>query len=352
MGSITLKAHMKNFQNQKTQRFRHFLNELVMANHTINYFKLGLFVTIGLALFTATVYYIGNKQHLFGDSITLGAVFRNVNGLQSGNNVRYSGINVGTVSDISIVNDTSVQVEMTIEAYTRNYIRRDAIATISTDGLVGNMMVSIIPTKNAMPLIEAGDIIQSYSRIEAGDMLNTLNVTNENAAMLTADLLKITQDILEKKGTFGTLLYDTDLASDLKITLHNLRVSSAYISRASENLKVTTDGLENPDVLLYKLSNDTTLSTSIDMTMYNLKKSSEEITNATQQLNELISDIKTEEGAFQTIVYDTALANNLRQSMENISQGTERFNENMAALKSNFLTRKYFKKKAKEKKGN
>lgn len=319
-----------------------------MANHSINYIKLGLFVTIGLLVFTIAVYNIGERKNMFSDSIILSAQFRNVNGLQTGNNVRYSGINVGTVSSIYIVNDTTVQVDMQIDAATSNYLRRDAIATISSDGLVGNMMVSIIPRENTEPLVESGDIIESYSRINASDMLNTLNVTNENAALLTADLLKITEGILEKKGTLGTLLYDEQLASDIKSTLSNLKNSSESISSASQSLSMTLKSLDDPNGLLRKLSSDTSLSNSIDMTVHNLELSSNEVTNAAKQLNNLMKDIKNEQGTIQAIIYDTAFANDLKQSMENINLGTAKFNENMEALKHNFLTRRYFKKQAKE----
>ncbi len=323
---------------------------MIMAKQTTNNLKLGLFVTVALLLFTATVYYIGNKQNMFGESIKLSSTFANVNGLQSGNNVRYSGINVGTVTSIEIINDTTIQVDMLIEKSASAYIRKDAIATISSDGLVGNMMISIVPSGNMLDVVKSGDMIESYSKINTSEMLNTLNVTNENAAILTADLLKITQGILEKQGTFGTLLYDTQLALDLKATLQNLKQASVSISDASISLKLTANSLNDPNGLLFKLSSDTVISNSIDITVQNLKQSSDKISNASSKLNALMEDFKLEDGAINTIVYDTAFANDLKQSMENINQGTARFNQNMEALKHNFLTRRYFKKLEKENK--
>ena len=262
-----------------------------MANHTTNYFKLGLFVTIGLILFTVAVYYIGDKQNMFGDSIAISARFRNVNGLQKGNNVRYSGINVGTVSMITIVDDSTVQVDMLIEASAGKHIRKDAVTTISSDGLVGNMMVSIIPTENALPHVSSGDVIDSYSRIDASDMLNTLNVTNENAAILTADLLKITQSILEKEGTFGVLLYDSVLAQDLQLTMQNLKMSSNYIMQASKNLNTTINTLDDPNGLFYKLSQDSLLPNSIDVAVNSLKESGDQISMASKQLNDVMKEL-------------------------------------------------------------
>ncbi len=323
-----------------------------MANQIINRLRLGVFVTLGLILFTIAVYYIGNKQNMFGSTITLSTVFRNVNGLQPGNNVRYSGINIGTVASIRMVSDTSVQVEMIIDQSASAYIRKDAIATINSDGLVGNMMVSIVPTDNALAPVEPGDMIASYSRIGADDMLRTLNTTNENAALLTADLLKITEAILEKRGTLGVLLYDSSLAKDLKATLYNLRASSIYINSVSGKINTTLENLNEPNGLLGRLSGDTTLAGQLDHAMFNLTAASEEIVSVTKRLNGIVEDMKTGSGTINTLIYDTAFVHDLKKSMENVKKGTERFSENMEALKHNFLTRRYFKRQEKKEKKN
>ena len=149
--------------------------------------RLGLFVIIGLTLFVLAIYFIGSKQQMFGKTEHLKAVFNNVSGLQLGNNVRYSGINVGTVRDIEIVNDTTIRVDMQIDEAIFSHIKKDAIATIGSDGLVGNVIINIIPGKGNLPAVQPGDIIQSNNRVRTDDMLATLNVTNENAAQLTIE---------------------------------------------------------------------------------------------------------------------------------------------------------------------
>ena len=77
--------------------------------------SLGFFVIIGLLIFVLAIYFIGDKQKMFGKTNHLTAVFNNVNGLQLGNNVRYSGINVGTVRGIEMINDTVIRVDMIID---------------------------------------------------------------------------------------------------------------------------------------------------------------------------------------------------------------------------------------------
>lgn len=140
-----------------------------------------------------------------------------------GNNVRYSGINVGTVRSLEMINDTVIKIHMAIDEKIIHHIKKDAIATIGSDGLVGNMIVNIIPGKGPSVSVQANDNIKSYSKIRTEDILSTLSVTNENAAILTADLLKITKEITQGHGTVGMLINDTTMANDLKETLSNLK---------------------------------------------------------------------------------------------------------------------------------
>ena len=86
--------------------------------------RLGLFVIISTVLFVVAVYLIGQRQNMFQKTFTISAYFQNVNGLQKGNNVRYSGINIGTVKGISMVNDSTIKVDMTIEEGILSHIKK------------------------------------------------------------------------------------------------------------------------------------------------------------------------------------------------------------------------------------
>ena len=181
--------------------------------------QLGLFVIIGLLLFVLAVYFIGDKQKMFGKTNHLTCVFNNVNGLQLGNNVRYSGVNVGTVRSIEMISDTVIKVDMIIDKSIFSYIKKNAIAIIGSDGLVGNRIINILPRKGDSPSVQAGDAIKSINKVNTDDMLNTLDITNKNAALLTTDLLKITKQINEGKGTIGLLIKDSEIANE--INCHN-----------------------------------------------------------------------------------------------------------------------------------
>ena len=310
--------------------------------------QLGIFVIIGTLVFLAAIYFIGNKQNMFGNTSHLKAVFVNVNGLQPGNNVRYAGIDIGTVKEIEMINDTTISVHMIIDNKIMEHIKTNAIATISSDGLVGNMIINIIPGKGAAEKVENGDTIQSYSRIGTDAMLETLNVTNENAAMLTADLLKITQEITQGNGTVGLLIRDTLMAQDLKATMSYLRQTSKGTSESVANLNKLITDLNRKDNVIGTL-NDTVVANRMKRIIINLEKSSTEIDKVVTNLNATITNVKEGKGAINYLSNDPKLVKQIDSTITNINKASIKLNEDLEALKHNFLFRGYFKKQAKEK---
>ncbi|AXG70762.1 MlaD protein [Kordia sp. SMS9] len=307
--------------------------------------RLGLFVIIGTMLFTAGVYFIGQRRDMFHKTFTISANFQNVNGLQKGNNVRYSGINIGTVKNITMVNDSTISVTMNIEEKIISHLKKDAIATIGSDGLVGNMIINIVPGKESMESVEDGDVIASYSKIGTDDILSTLSVTNENAALLTADLLKITNSLIEGKGTLGILLNDTIMAKDLQQSIKNLKIASNGASRSISELEGILKNLQtNDNTVLGVLMNDTISGQKVKDIVQNLENSSVSIEKMVDQMNTVVDDLNNSKGAYHYITQDATAVQSLQSTLQNINEGTEKFNENMEALKHHFLFRGYFKK--------
>src|SRR5436190_2005073 len=107
--------------------------------------RLGIFVSAGILLFTLVIYFIGSRQNMFTKTINVRGIFKDVSGLQPGNNVRFSGINVGTIDEIVIISDSLVRVDMTVKKTTQKYIKKDAVATIGSEGLMGNKVLNISP---------------------------------------------------------------------------------------------------------------------------------------------------------------------------------------------------------------
>jgi len=333
-----------------------------MAKETTNAFKLGLFVITGTLLFVAAVYFMGNQQNLLGRNFVLSVDFGNVNGLQAGNNVRFNGIDVGTIRDIQIISDSSLRVNMLIRDEVQAYIRQDAIASIGSDGLVGNMLVNISPGSSSSPPVNDGDIIQSFTRTEANDIMNTLGKTNENIALISHNLLEITDKIKKGQGTLAMLLSDESLADDLKATAAQLRATSTYLANSSQTFQSLTQAVSDGEGLLGQLTRDTLLLGQVSTSLFaldsllqgglgsifqQLDSSAAQINQVSQRLNGITADLQAGKGPAGTLLNDPAAAEDLQQMLDNLNQGTARFNENMEALKHSFLFRAYFRRQAK-----
>ncbi len=335
-----------------------------MSKEKTNTIRVGLFVVAAFILFAIAIYNIGNKQNLFGATFSVSSVFKNVKGLQPGNNVRYAGINVGSVADIVLLNDSTIRVDMQMQQKVKAYLKKDAVASIGSDGLVGNMIVNISPGKGFMPAVEDGDILDSYTRVETEEMLNTLGNTTENIALLTVNLLEITEKINKGKGSLPMLINNRGLAEDLQAAIKNLRQTTAYVEVLSRQLQRNIGDIDDGKGLLGYLLRDTTLEKQLDQiagemdalvsnrltpTMENLEQSSLSIKSTSTELEGVVEEIDLNEGLVGAILKDTTVAEDFRQTLQNLNEGTDRFNQNMEAMKHNFLFRRYFKKQEKEK---
>jgi len=318
-----------------------------MEETTTQKFRLGILVILGTLTFIAAIYFIGNKQNLFGRTAIIYAVFNNVNGLQSGNNIRYSGIDAGTVRRIEMINDTLIRVEMAIERKILKHIKTDAVATISSDGLVGSMVVNIIPG-NSAKTVQEGSVIKSYSRIRTEDILKTLNVTNENAALLTSDLLKITNQIEHGKGSIGVLLNDTVMAADMKKTLHYLKNSSMETEETIKNLNQLLLSLDKENNLVGVIK-DTATASKIKNMIAELDKSAATMHQAVDNLNNVVTNVKEGKGAFNYLTQNQVSAQKIDSVINNVNKASQLLKEDLEAVRHNFLFRGYFKKLEKEK---
>ncbi|NND31976.1 MAG: MCE family protein, partial [Saprospiraceae bacterium] len=130
-----------------------------MAKTVNNNIRLGLFVILAIVTFSYSLYRISNKADLFSGSIYISATFYDVRGLQPGNNVRFAGINIGSVEEVFLEGDTIVKVTMKVVDEVTTYMRKDAIAEIGTNGLVGNMLVNIMPGQGHAPYVKDGDMV-------------------------------------------------------------------------------------------------------------------------------------------------------------------------------------------------
>ncbi|HVS96491.1 MAG TPA: MlaD family protein [Puia sp.] len=196
--------------------------------------KLGLFAIAALVIAVGGIYYVGKQKNKFGAVLHLSADFNSVSGLKIGSNVRVGGIDVGTVDGISLVNDTTVQVDMIIQKGIQKFIRRDARASIGSDGLMGDKVVVITAGTSASPLVADGDSLATKQPIETDAIMTSLKISADNAAIITTNLADISNRISHGHGALGRLLHDTTLSENLSATVRNLRSGSKKLDENME----------------------------------------------------------------------------------------------------------------------
>jgi phospholipid/cholesterol/gamma-HCH transport system substrate-binding protein len=190
---------------------------------TKNKIKLGVFVTIGVLFFILAIYFVGQRQQLFSSTFYVSGTFKDIGGLQVGNNVRFSGINVGIVDDIEQVTDSTVRVGMEINNDSRKFIKRTARAIIGSDGLLGNKILLIIPGTTSNQMLSDNDTIATAQAVSMDDILVKIKTTSENAALITSDLAVVTNTIRQGKGTIGKLFMDTVMAQNVDDAMLNIK---------------------------------------------------------------------------------------------------------------------------------
>jgi len=209
-----------------------------MKKDMSNKIRLGIFISLGVAIFILGIYFIGERQQLFRSTFRISGFFKDVAGLQAGCNVRFSGINVGTVERITIVSDSSVNVEILIDEDTRKFIKKDAVASIGSDGLMGNKILIISPGTGGKMQIEDNDRIETIQPINMDDILLSLKTTIDNTSQITEDLSRITNNIQSGKGTIGRLLMDHSLAQNFDSSIVNLKQGSEGLKNLMDHTKV------------------------------------------------------------------------------------------------------------------
>ncbi len=319
-----------------------------MDSTTSSNFKLGLFVSLGLIFLLATLYLIGNNHNLFDRTFEVKATFYNVGGLTKGNNVRFAGIDVGTIQRVEIITDTSVQVTMIIQNEARKFIKTTSVASVGTDGLMGNKLVNIA-NLTTMPseIIGEGGILITIKPVETDDMLRTLGQTNRNLYDISIDIKKITEKI-SNNNSLWSILTDTTVAENLKQSIISIRYTTRNTAAFTHDLNYLLQDVKNGKGLAGALLRDSATSASFRRTIQQLQATGEKALQVTNDLKILTEKLKKGEGGGGILLSDTSFAIDLKRSMHNVEVGSGRFSEDMEALKQNFLFRGYFRRQEKE----
>ena len=306
-----------------------------------NKIVVGAFVSIGLAIFIMGIYLVGSRKNMFKTTFTLVAAFNDVNGLQSGNNVRFKGLDVGTIKDIYVVNDSTVMVSLLIENSMQAFIKKDARVSIGTDGLMGNKLAIIRNSLSTAKIVTEGDTLLAINPLSSEDMIQSLSNTAKEASIIFDNLKNITGKINSSNGLWA-LLHDSLLDGNLRQAIVSIKLTGTRSATVMGDLSQIVKHINEGKGTVGALLTDTSLANNIKQSIVSIHLLSNKMAIVSGDL----SNISKGEGAVGTLLMDTAFAHNLNKSMENIRNGSQNLNENMEALKHSFLLKNYFKKRA------
>jgi len=275
--------------------------------------KLGLFIFIGLLILISGIYFIGEGQQLFRTSFSIYGVFKDVAGLQAGNNVRLSGVNVGTVRNVVVVSDTSVKVEILIDEKIRRFIKKDAVAIIGSEGLMGNKALIINPGIGNKKVIENNDIIQTIQPVTIDDIMIELKTTIGNTSNITKYLANITKNIEAGKGTIGRLIMDKRLHEDFETTIVNIKEGSVDFRNLMSKSK------------------------ELDEIILSVKETIKYTSDITNNLASISGNIKSGKGTLGRFLMNENTTDNIDSTLIYLKEGAKNLNILLKEAKSSWL---------------
>jgi phospholipid/cholesterol/gamma-HCH transport system substrate-binding protein len=315
--------------------------------------RLGIFVLAGIALFLISVFYIGSERNIFNKTFTVSAIFKNVEGLTEGDNVWLSGVKIGTVKSVTIISEGKVIVSLSLKDKQNEFIRQDATAFIGSDGLVGNKIVVVRPG-SAAESIHDNDTINSLSPTDTQELINIAKDVGSNTRSLTDDLKLITAKINRGQGVVGELLNEGELSRELRETINSLRLASRNTNQATMDLKNLVAEVNSGEGLVTKLIKDSTYAVTFNNALQNVAEVGVNAKAMSEDLKEVVSKFNDDDNAIGVLLADSTFAHKLRITLDNAQSASVKLDQNMEALRHNFLFRGYFRKqkKAQEQKMN
>jgi phospholipid/cholesterol/gamma-HCH transport system substrate-binding protein len=306
----------------------------------------GLFVFIGLIFLVSGVLMVGNLHETFKKKMTVTSFFDDVNGLQAGNNIWFSGVKVGTVKAIQFHSRSAVEVTMRIDVKTQEYIRQDAKVKISTDGLIGNKILVIYGGSGKVGQIQEGDTLEVEKSVSQEDMLKILQESNKNLNSITTDFKSISKKLDSGEGTMGKLINDNSLYDNANKTIVSLQQTSAKGQQLLNNLNTYTAKLNQEGTLANELVSDTVVFNSIREFAQRLKQIADTTVVLVAQLKTISKDTSTSIGV---LLHDKEEGARLKNTLKNLESSSKKLDEDLEAAQHSWPLKKGFRKLEKAK---
>jgi len=304
----------------------------------------GLFVFLGFAFLIAGTLMVGNLHETFTNKMEIVTHFDDVGGLQKGNNVWFSGVKIGTVSNLDFYGNSQVEVHLKIDKKTQQYIRKDAKIKLSSDGLIGNKILVIYGGTDKFAEVQEGDTLGVEKTFTSEDMINTLQENNVNIKAITDDFKTISKTLAAGQGTIGKLLADSSVYANINAATASLQSASKKADLLVGSLATFTSNLNKKGTLANELTTDTVIFNSVKATVAQLQQIADSATAIVANLKLASSNPNSTIGV---LLHDEESGTRLKETIKNLESSSVKLDEDLKAAQQSFLLRGYFKDKEK-----
>lgn len=282
--------------------------------------RLGLFIILGTLIFVAFFYLIGRSSQLFSKTITLHTTFPSVSGLRSGDHVKFSGIIVGTVSELQITTDTSVVVDMSIDRKMVKFIRKDSKVEIKPEALIGDKMLVIYSGTEEYDHASEGDFLLPMGTTHLEDVVHQLSGELIKAEEIINNVVEITDKVNEGDGNVGRILNDSSIVLKMDQSMDNF-------AAITHNLRILSQQLNAKDSDLGRLINEDHFTSQLDSILIkfdsiakNVETASADLAHTTAQLSLASEAVNSGDGLVNKLLYDSIFADSLAITVDNLNQ--------------------------------
>lgn len=314
-------------------------------SHTKYTVIVGIFVFAGLVLLVLGIFMVGNIHDTFKQKLEVISIFDDVNGLEKGNNVWFSGVKIGTVNSLHFFGRSQVAVSVKIDIKHQQYIRKNAKVKISADGLIGKKILVIYGGTPKSGAVQEGDTLAVEKTFSSEEMLNMLQENNKNVLAITTDFKSISKNLAAGEGSIGKLLKDDVVYNNINATTASLQKTAAKADQLINSLVHFSARLNKKGTLANELTSDTLVFSSVKTTVVQLQHIADTARVFMAKLKEMGTNPDTPVGV---LTQNQEAGTQIKAIIKNLEGGSEKLAEDLEAVQHNFLLRGFFKKKAKK----
>lgn len=288
--------------------------------------RLGLFMVVGAVLLTFLIFKMGSKSKLFEGRTKITVIFENTQGIKNGNDVRFSGVNIGAVHQIEIKNDSMVKVVLAIDSKAAEFIKKDSKATISSEGLVGAKFVGISSGSASSQMVKEGDQIIAGKSFEVEELLQSISKAGENASQITDRIDSMANSIALGNGVLGALLTDTMMQKKVENLAYSLDETGKKTNMLAQDLLTVPDQIN-------------TITTKVQQVADTLQVTSSNSVRISDNVQEFSQGLNSDSTTVGKLVGDTAMAKNIDQTIDQVNTTAEDVEETSSKVRNNIFVR-------------